>query len=123
MPRPVRRHAFGILELLIVVGIIALLVSILLPSLCRSRETANRVKCASNLRQIGAAIKLYANDNRGAYPRVRSTLVSADKIVPVFGTGVEAKNPFADDGPKKDDVTAAMFLLLRTQDITSEVFT
>src|SRR5439155_13726187 len=38
-------------------------------------------------------------------------------------TGIEAKNPFADDGPQPNDVTAAFFLLLRTQDITSEVFT
>jgi prepilin-type processing-associated H-X9-DG protein len=44
------------------------MMSILLPSLNRARETANRVKCASNMRQIGQALLLYANDNRGVYP-------------------------------------------------------
>jgi type II secretory pathway pseudopilin PulG len=42
-----------------------MLIAALLPSLCRSSETANRVKCASNLRQIGQAIALYARDNGG----------------------------------------------------------
>ncbi len=54
-----------------VIGIIVgggMLISVLLPSLCRSRETANRVKCASNLRQLGQAIALYAQDNGGQFP-------------------------------------------------------
>jgi prepilin-type processing-associated H-X9-DG protein len=43
-------------------------VSILLPALSKARETANRVKCMTNLRQIGTAMMLYANENNGAYP-------------------------------------------------------
>ncbi len=62
------------------VGTVALATSILLPSLNRSRETANRVKCASNQRQIGQAILLYANDNQGKYPPDLGTLIKTEDI-------------------------------------------
>src|SRR5204863_5349478 len=82
---------------------------------------SNRVKCASNLRQIGQAILLYANENKGAYPR--TTYVGGEVVHPVWGTGAPATQPFASNGPQPNDVTAAIFLLLRTQEIGSEVFT
>jgi prepilin-type N-terminal cleavage/methylation domain-containing protein len=66
-----RKAGFTLVELLVVIGIIALLISILLPALNAAKERANRIKCASNLRQIGQGLMLYANDNKGAYPRVR----------------------------------------------------
>lgn len=58
MPR--RRQAFTLVELLVVIGIIALLISILLPALTKARESSNRTVCLSNLRQLGTALREYA---------------------------------------------------------------
>src|ERR1019366_4560146 len=49
--------------------------AVLMPSLCKGGETANRAKCASNLHQIGLGILLYANDNHGQYPDSLATIL------------------------------------------------
>jgi prepilin-type N-terminal cleavage/methylation domain-containing protein/prepilin-type processing-associated H-X9-DG protein len=119
--------AFTLLEILAVIFIIAIVTAVLLPTMNRTRcGGSNRVKCSSNLRQIGQAILLYANENKGAYPRTFYTAGGNLTFSSDSRDDAVTRDPFGDKGlPGKvgdNDVTAAIFLLIRTQDITSEVF-
>jgi prepilin-type N-terminal cleavage/methylation domain-containing protein/prepilin-type processing-associated H-X9-DG protein len=73
------RRGFTLVELLVVIGIIALLVSILLPALNKAREAANAVRCSSQLRQIGIAFRLYGHDFNQFLPQIAGGAA--------FGTG------------------------------------
>ncbi len=81
-----RPSAFTLIEVLVVVAIIALLVSVLIPSLRRARDQAKLVACRSNLHDSGIGLQQYANGNRGYYP-----------LASYIGTRIYESNPGADD--------------------------
>jgi prepilin-type N-terminal cleavage/methylation domain-containing protein len=80
MNAPIKHRAFTLVELLVVIGIIAILVAMLLPVLSRARESANKTHCLSNLRQIGIYLQQYQNQYAGQLP-IYITAAHMDRIV------------------------------------------
>ena len=66
--RRARTGGFTLVELLVVIGIIALLISILLPALSRAREQGNAIKCLANVRTLATAFQMYAQNSKGYFP-------------------------------------------------------
>ena len=115
---PSSRRAFTLIELLIAIGIIGLLLGILLPAAEHVRHQAYIDKCASNLHQIGIAITIYEQDNSGNFPRT-----IYDPLAPLsIDTGIAANDAFAPGGPAANDLTAGLFLLLKTEKLPPVMF-
>jgi prepilin-type N-terminal cleavage/methylation domain-containing protein/prepilin-type processing-associated H-X9-DG protein len=101
------RKAFTLIELLVVVAIIALLISILLPSLNRAREQTKNVVCASNLRSMGQGVAIYTNENNGVLP--------GPLHPPIYRQAGEIRDEFEDDSNvnEENDLDRNWYLLSR----------
>lgn len=110
------RQAFTLIEILIAIGIIGLLIGLLLPAMEKARHKAYIDACASNLRQIGQAIAIYSNENRGAYPR--TPYVPGQPLV--AGSIGPTPDPLT---LPPNDVTRPLWLLARAERLTTHLFT
>ena len=132
-----RKKGFTLIELLVVVAIIALLISILLPSLSRARELSKRLVCAANVKGLGTAFKIYANDNEEQWPTPSFSEQAASIIWFNNGTGQTLYNPdvpLASANPTpgrlvealntatKISTTRSFWMLVRTGDVTPKGF-
>lgn len=81
-----RKRGFTLVELLVVIGIIALLIGILMPVLGKARDSANRTACLSNMRQLGMAFVMYTGENKGAFPYNTSFARPGNRLAPSGGS-------------------------------------
>jgi len=94
--QPRKRSWFSrwFLRLLVISGALAVVISVLLPALCKAREPANRIKCANNLRQIALAAMMYARDHGGAFPATVQELVATEELgASVFECPSDGQSP------------------------------
>ena len=114
--KPNRRHrqgfprGFTLVELLVVIGIIAVLLGLLLPAIGRAREQARRAKCLANLRSIGQQMFAYANENRDRLPNGNPPYTwvdpgGADRVMVQFAEDLKAAGVFHCPSDKNDEPT------------------
>ena len=90
-------RAFTLVELLVVIGIIAVLVAMLLPALRKAREQAQLIDCLSRIRQCAhISIGMYTADNKGAMLPIATTIAGLPKTTPTSGSGYIVLSPNAD---------------------------
>ena len=117
----------GILVIVIAVISVLFIVGIVIPAITAARGPSGRVKCASNLRQIGQGLACYAANNR-CYPRTFYDSTQPISFKPDFTGGAKTSpvsNAFTSEGKGNvgpNNTLAAMFLLVRTTELSAEVF-
>jgi prepilin-type processing-associated H-X9-DG protein len=114
---------FSMVQLVVVIVLGLVLIGFLLPTIHQTNHggCSNRVKCVANLKQIGNALLLYANENRGAFPRTHWVNGAPVRIT---NDGFADVNPFVltPEGNKINNIPQAMFLLIRAEWLTPSVF-
>jgi prepilin-type N-terminal cleavage/methylation domain-containing protein len=86
------KRGFSLIELLVVIGIIAILIGIMLPVMGKVRQSGNRTACASNLREIGNMFQMYLNEHKQRVPRVNS--VPSINLLPGYPSIYELLEPY-----------------------------
>src|SRR4051794_32385482 len=106
---------FTIVQLIAVIFLIVVLLAFLMPTRRYGEGCSNRVKCQSNLSQIGKALLLYSNENKGSFPQ---THYVQGAPLSLTNDGFANANPFAvaPTPGTTNNIPAAMFLLIRTED-------
>jgi prepilin-type N-terminal cleavage/methylation domain-containing protein/prepilin-type processing-associated H-X9-DG protein len=132
-----KKRAFTLIELLVVVAIIALLISILLPSLSRARELSKRLVCSANLKGIGTACKIYSADNYDNWPTVPFDETQYGEItyvgeiyeagppgLPRYEISHTKQDEIAGDGDASDRVstTRCFWMFVRAGGVTTKQF-
>ena len=117
-----QKRAFTLVELLVVIGIIAVLIGLLIPVLSGAREQASRIKCGNNLRQLQFAMVIYSNSehDRG-FPRTKYD--PKKKALQLDNAGYHVAETFGNSGyVGENNVPAALFLLFRNQNLSPSLF-
>src|SRR4030042_3149671 len=114
-----RRKGFTLVELLVVIGIIAVLMGILLPALSAVKRTAQRVVCGSNLAGIGKALLLYANEYGGEYPRAGG---AGSKWTTKGQIDLWTDQKGFQYGKGDVSITSSLYLLVKWEDVTPGQF-
>ena len=143
------RRAFSLVELLVVIAIVVVLIVILIPTVMKARESGRRAYCGANLHALGVAVRNYS-ENMGMYPRtiydiapggvlgagtdVARKPIQGQGVVTTAFTNAWGNNPYSGSGatgyntggnnntPLPNDVTAALFVLIRTNFMNSKQF-